>query len=64
MQDKSGIREVKSIEFFKERFTISILSQITKHGYQENELFQIGWMDYKDKGMFLHQDKKRQNFLK
>ena len=58
MQDKSGIREVKSIEFFKERFTISILSQITKHGYQENELIQIWWMDYKDKGMFLHQDEK------
>ena len=52
MQNTMGIRGVKSIEFFKETFSISILRQITEGGYQEDEIFHVGWMDYKDEGMF------------
>ena len=57
-----GIRNVKLIEFFNETFSISIWPQMANHGYQENELFQIGCMDYKDQGMFWHHDRKLQNF--
>ena len=62
MQNKMGIREVKSIEFFNKTFSVSIWQQINDSGYQENELFHIGWMDHKDQGMFLHQDKKLTKF--
>ena len=48
MQNTMGIRGVKSIEFFKETFSISILRQIIEGGYQENEIFHIGLMDCKD----------------
>ena len=48
MQNNMGIRGVKSIEFFKETFSISILRRIIEGGYQENEIFHIGWMDCQD----------------
>ena len=48
MQNTMGIRGVKSIEFFKEIFSISILQQITEGGYQENEIFHVGLMDCKE----------------
>ena len=48
MQNIMGIREVKSIEFFKEKFSISILQQITDSAYQEDEIFHVGLMDCKD----------------
>ena len=48
MQNRMGIREVKSIEFFNKTFSVSIWQQIADNGYQENELFHIGWMDYKE----------------
>ena len=48
MQNNMGIRGVKSIEFFKGTFSISILRQITEGGYQENEIFHVGLMDCKD----------------
>ena len=52
MQNTVGIREVKSIEFFKEIFSISNLQQITEGGYQENEIFHVGLMDCQFQGMF------------
>ena len=58
-----GIRNVKLIEFFNETFSISIWPQIAEHGYQEDEIFQIEFMDYKHEGRSLHHDEKWQNFL-
>ena len=52
MQNTLSIREVKSIEFFNNIFSISILWQITDSGYQEHEIFQVGMMDYKNKDTF------------
>ena len=52
MQNIMGIREVKSIEFFKETFSISIILQITHSGYQEDEIFHVGLTDCHDEGIF------------
>ena len=48
MQNTMGIRGVKSIEFFNNTFSISILRQIGDSGYQKDEIFHVGLMDCKD----------------
>ena len=63
MQNTMGIRNVKLIEFFNKTFSISIWPQIAEHGYQEDEIFQIAFMDYKEEGRFWHDYKKWQTFL-
>ena len=52
MQNTMGIRGVKSIGFFNNTFSISILRQITYSGYQEHEIFTLGWWTAKIKVCF------------